>query len=46
MSKALARHHERVTLHQRMELAAMIMVLAGTGTVFVGFGLISAVIGA
>ena len=46
MSKTLKAHHDRVLFHQRLELAAMIMVLAGTGTVFVGFGVISAVIGA
>lgn len=46
MSRALKAHHERVTFNQRLELAAMFMVLAGTGTVFVGFGVISAVIGA
>jgi len=45
MSKALNMHHERVLFRQRLELAAMIMVLTGTGAVFVGFGVISAVIG-
>jgi len=42
---ALKRHHENVQRQQDIELAIIITASAALGSVFVGFGLISAVMG-
>ena len=45
MNKALKRHHENVQRQQNLELAIIITASIAIGSVFVGFGVISAVMG-
>jgi fructose-specific component phosphotransferase system IIB-like protein len=45
MNKALKRHHENVQRQQDIELAIIITASIAISSVFVGFGVISAVMG-
>lgn len=45
MNKALKRHHERIARQESVELAIVITASIAASSVFIGFGLISAVMG-
>ena len=46
MNKALEKHHKAIARQEQIEIAAITIFSAGLGIVFVGFGVISALIGA